>query len=191
MHPRSDAGRYPRLRGARGKRQRTPFVPLSTRPGVLPAVDGRRDQSRQPADPVRAAAGDAGRKGVDRRAVSPVAAPVSCVGDAEPVGAGGHLSAARGAARPLSAADRCRLPRSGVGASRADRHHRHRRRGAAPGDDLGRADRGAASRAPGPGRRERGRRNSQAGAVRPSRRPAPTERGALSPGAPARAPVRR
>ena len=46
---------------------RTALVPLHPRPGVLPAADGRRDQPRQPAHPIGAAAGDAGGPGVDRR----------------------------------------------------------------------------------------------------------------------------
>ena len=38
------------------------------RPGLLPAADGRRDQPRQPAHPVGAAAGDAGTPGLGRPA---------------------------------------------------------------------------------------------------------------------------
>ena len=69
--------------------------------------------------------------GVEHRA----AAPVPRAGDAEPDRAGGHLSAARGAARPLPAADRCRLSGAGGGADHAARHHRHGRGAAGAGDD--------------------------------------------------------
>ena len=69
VHPRPDAGRHPRQRGA-GRGRRPPQLPLRARPGVLPVADGRRDQPRQPAHPVGAAAGDAGaaRGGRRRRA---------------------------------------------------------------------------------------------------------------------------
>ena len=106
---------------------RPALVPLHPRPGVLPAADGRRDQPRQPAHPVGAVAGDAGGPRVGRRAVPSAAAAVPCAGDPEPAGAGRHLSAAGGAARPLPAADRRRLPRPRGRAAHADRHHRRRR----------------------------------------------------------------
>ena len=56
-------------------------------------------------------------------------------GDPEPDRAGGHLPAARGAARPLPAAGRRRLSRRGGRAAHADRDHRPRHRAGAPGDD--------------------------------------------------------
>ena len=87
-------------------------LPLRARPGVLPVADGRRDQPRQPAHPVGAAAGDAGAAGRGRRRRACAAAAVPRAGDAEPDRAGGHLPAARGAARPLPAGDRRRLPAS-------------------------------------------------------------------------------
>ena len=46
----------------------TPGLPLHRRADLLPAPDGRRDQPREPAHPVGAAAGDAGEGGVGRRA---------------------------------------------------------------------------------------------------------------------------
>ena len=53
-------------RGA-GRGRGPPQLPLRARPGVLPVADGRRDQPRQPAHPVGAAAGDAGAAGGGRR----------------------------------------------------------------------------------------------------------------------------
>ena len=66
VHARPDARRHHRRRGA-GRNRRPPLVPFRPRPGVLPVADGRRDQPRQPAHPVRAAAIDAGAAGRDRR----------------------------------------------------------------------------------------------------------------------------
>ena len=136
-------------------------------------------------------AGDAGGPGVDRRAVPPAAAPVPCAGDAEPAGAGGHLPAARGAARPLPAADRRRLPRPRFRAAHADRHHRPRRDPAARGDDRRRTDRGAAAGPAHPGRRQRRRCDPQAGALRTAGGRRRRARAALSPGGRGRAPARR
>ncbi len=59
-----------------------------------------------------------------------VPAALPRAGHAEPARAGGHLPAARSPARPLPAADRCRLSRPGRRAAHAVCHHRHRR---APG----------------------------------------------------------
>ena len=112
VHPGPDAGRHPRRRGAGDRRRRHPGVPLHRRADLLPAADGRRDQPRQPAHPVGALAGDAGEGGVGRRAAADPAEAVPRAGDAEPDRAGGHLSAARGAARPVPAADRRRLSRA-------------------------------------------------------------------------------
>ena len=56
-------------------------------------------------------------------------APVPRARDAEPAGAGRHLSPARGAARPLPAAGRCRLSRRGRRARDHDRHHQRQRAG--------------------------------------------------------------
>ena len=65
--------RHRRLRGARRERVRTAQLPLHQGPGVLPVADGGRNQPRQPAHPVRAAAGDAGTQGFGRRP-----APIRC-----------------------------------------------------------------------------------------------------------------
>ena len=59
----------------------------------------------------RAAAGDAGASCDGRRVAPRRARALPRAGDAEPAGAGRHLSAARSAARPFPAADRCQLSR--------------------------------------------------------------------------------
>ena len=110
VHPRPDAGRHRRQRGA-GRNRGPPRLPLRSRPGVLPVADGRRDQPRQPAHPVRPAAGDAGAAGRHRRRRARAAAAVPRAGDAEPDRAGRHLSAAGGAARPVPAGGQRQLPR--------------------------------------------------------------------------------
>ena len=55
-------------------------------------------------------------------------AAVPCAGDAEPAGAGRHLSAARSPARPFPAADRCRLSRPRRRTADAALHHLRRRK---------------------------------------------------------------
>ena len=60
VHARPDAVRHPRHRGAGGKPRRQAQLPLHPRPDLRAAADGRRDQPRQPAHPVGAAAGHAG-----------------------------------------------------------------------------------------------------------------------------------
>ena len=67
-------------------------LPLHPGPGLLPAADGRRDQPRQPAHPVGAAAGDAGAPGHRRRPRPRPARAVPRARDPEPDRAGGHLS---------------------------------------------------------------------------------------------------
>ena len=106
----------------------TAAAPSASSPGrCSPVADGRRDQPRQPAHPVGAAAGDAGISRHHRRRALRPAAALPCAGDAEPDGAGGHLSAAGGPARPLSDADRRALSRSRGGTAHADRDHRRAR----------------------------------------------------------------
>ena len=80
------------------------LVPVREGTDLRPAPDGGRDQPRQPAHPVGAAAGHAGASRLGRRRAARPAAALPRAGDAEPHRAGGHLSAARGAARPLPAA---------------------------------------------------------------------------------------
>ena len=80
----------------------------------------RRDQPRAAEDPGGAARGDAGAAGDDRGHDAPARAAVPRPRDPEPDRVRGHLSAARGAARPLPAADGVRLPepRRRVGGAR-------------------------------------------------------------------------
>ena len=70
----------------------------------------RRDQPRHAEDPVRAAGGDGGAAGHGRRGAARGAAAVPGGGHAEPDRAGGHLPAARGAARPVPDAGRVGYP---------------------------------------------------------------------------------
>src|SRR3984893_9697245 len=155
MHARPDARRHSRLRSPRRKRERAALVPFRPGSRLLPTVDGGRNQPREPAHAVGAAAGDAGGPGVDCRPISSAAAAISCAGDAKPARAGGHLSSAGSPARPLPVADRCRLPRPRRRAADADCDDRNPRGPAAAGDEHRRADGGAAPRAPHSGRRER------------------------------------
>ena len=102
-------------------------VPLHPRSDLRPAPDGRRDQPRQPAHPVGAAAGDAGAARHRRRHPPRCAEAVPRARHAEPDRAGGHLSPPRSAARPLPDADRRRLSRPRGRATHRVRHHRRRR----------------------------------------------------------------
>ena len=77
------------------------------RPDLREPHPRRRDQPRARQGAERAARGDAGAPGHDRRRDASAARAVPRAGDAEPDRAGGHLPAARGAGRPLHAeADR-------------------------------------------------------------------------------------
>ena len=157
VHARPDAGRHPRLGSPGNRRRRRARVPLRRGAGVLSAPDGRRDQPRLAPDPVGAASGDAGAVGDDRRSAASAATAVPCSGDAEPDRAGGHLSAARGATRPIPRADRRALSRPQDRARHPDGDHRRRRRGRARGVHRPEPDGGAASGAPDAGRRGGGR----------------------------------
>ena len=96
-------------------------------PGVRAAADGRRNQPRQPAHAVGAAAGDAGAAHHRCRRAARSAEAVPRAGDAKPAGAGRHLSAAGSPARPLPDGDRRRLSRSRRRAAHPVRDHRRRR----------------------------------------------------------------
>jgi MoxR-like ATPase len=65
--------------------RRQALVPLHPRPGLLPAADGRRDQPRQPAHPVGAAAGDAGAARHGRRRAPRPAAPFHVLATQNPL----------------------------------------------------------------------------------------------------------
>ena len=108
VHARPDAERHrrhARLRPADAARSG-----WRKRPDVHRAAAGRRDQPRAGQDAERAARGDAGAPGLDRRPAPPARRVLHRVRHAEPGRARGHLSAARGAARPLPAQGRGRLP---------------------------------------------------------------------------------
>src|SRR5277367_6152414 len=94
---------------------------------VFAASDGRRNQPRQPAHAVGAAASDAGaaHHGCGRATRSAEAVP--CAGDAKSAGAGRHLSAAGSPARSLPDGDRRRLSGSRRRAAHPVRNHRCRR----------------------------------------------------------------
>ena len=77
-----------------------------------------RDQPRPGEGAVGAARGDAGAPGHARPHDARRARPVPRDGDAEPDRVGGHLSAARGAGRPVHAQDPRRLPAPRRGADR-------------------------------------------------------------------------
>ena len=68
------------------------------RAGICPALDGRRDQSRQPAYPVGAIAGDAGAARYDRRHAARSSETLSRSGNTESARAGRDISFAGGAA---------------------------------------------------------------------------------------------
>ena len=120
-------------------------------------LDGRRDQPREPAHPVGAAAGHAGAACHGCRRPPRPAQAVPRAGDPESARAGRHLSAARGAARPLPDASRRRLSRPRGGAAHPVRHHRRRGDAAEAGHDGRRPDRRAAPGAAPAGRRVGGR----------------------------------
>ena len=90
--------------------QQTRDVRVPAGPGVRERAARRRDQPRDAEDAVRAARGDGGAPGDGRRRHAPAARPVPAARDGEPDRAGGNVPAARGAARPLLAQDRARLP---------------------------------------------------------------------------------
>ena len=92
VHARSDALRHSRRRGDGGRARPLAQLPLHQGADLRPTADGRRDQPRQPAHAVGAAAGDAGASRHGRRRAARSAGPVPRAGDAEPAGAGGRLS---------------------------------------------------------------------------------------------------
>ena len=127
VHARSDAVGYSRRRGARREHAGKRSFRFISGPGVRAAPDGRRNQPRQPAHPVGAAAGDAGAAHHRCRRAARSAEAVPCAGHAKPAGAGRHLSAAGSPARPLPDGDRRRLSRSRRRAAHPVRDHRRRR----------------------------------------------------------------
>ena len=165
VHARPHAVRHHRRGGARGPARPAPLVPLHQGADLHPAPDGRRDQPRQPQDAVGAVAGDAGAPRHGRRRPPRRAGALPRARDPEPARAGGHLSAAGGAARPLPLADRRELSRSRRRAAHALRHHRHRGAPARSDPHRRRADEHPAPRAPDPRARQGRRGDPAAGAL--------------------------
>ena len=165
VHARFDAVRHPRHRSARGKPDRQAQLPLPAGSGVRPASDGRRDQPRQPAYAIGAAAGDAGTARDRRRHASRSAKAVSCPRHAKPARTGRHLSAAGSPARPLPDGNRRRLSRPQSRAKNSVRNHRCRGNARESSDERRGSDDRAASGAAAAGRRIRRRSDSCAGAL--------------------------
>ena len=86
------------------------LVPRAPRSDLRQPRAGRRDQPRPRQGAERSARSHAGTAGHHRRPVAHAAAAVPGDGDAEPDRAGRHLSAARGADRPLPVQADRRLP---------------------------------------------------------------------------------
>ena len=99
-------------------RSRDRQVPLSARPDLRSAGARRRNQPRLAQGAERAAGGHGGAAGDPRRAIDAPARAVFRDRDAKPAGAGGHLPAARIAARPLPDARASRVS-GGGGRARA------------------------------------------------------------------------
>ena len=100
VHAGPDAGRHHRHehphRGGRPAR-----LPLPAGPDLRQPRPRRRDQPRHAQDAVEPARGDAGAPGHGRPPALPARSAVLRPRDPEPARDGGHLSPARGAARPL------------------------------------------------------------------------------------------
>ena len=90
--------------------QRSARLRVPAGPDLHEPAARRRDQPRPAEDAGGAARGDAGAAGHDRGRDAPLDAAVPRARDAEPDRVRGHVPAARGAARPLPAAHRRRLP---------------------------------------------------------------------------------
>ena len=108
VHPRPPAQRHHRRHGVRPER-RDVLVPRGTR--LHERADRRRDQPREPEDPVGAARGDGGTPGHRRRREPPGPPPVPRHRHPEPARLPGHLPAPRRAARPLRDAADTRVRR--------------------------------------------------------------------------------
>ena len=107
VHARSAAGRHHRHDHLQHAHR---AVHAEAWPAVREPRARRRGQPRAGQGAVGAARGDAGAPGHDRRHDAPAARSVPRARDAEPDRAGGHVPAARGAARSLHAADQGQLP---------------------------------------------------------------------------------
>src|SRR6185437_5813319 len=96
-------------------------VPVPSRPDLRARDPRRRDQPREPEGAERAARGDGGAPGDRRGRDAAAARAVLRHRDAEPAAPGGHLPAARIAARPVPHADQPRLSGREGGARAAAR----------------------------------------------------------------------
>ena len=119
VHARPDARRHRRQHDHR-QRKRIQGSALLARPDLRAPGAGRRDQSRDAQDAVRAARGHAGTHRHQRHADHGTGAAVPGHGDAEPDRDGRNLSPSRSAARPLPDEDPGALPY----ARRAGHHRR-------------------------------------------------------------------
>ena len=90
----------------------------------------RRNQPHPAEDPGRAAPGDAGAEGQRGQTQLRPRETVLRPRDAKPDRARGHVSAARGAARPVHVSHQCRLPERGGGAADRQVHDGRRDAGA-------------------------------------------------------------
>ena len=135
------------LVGTRIYNQKTGEFATSLGPVFTQPAARRRDQPRAGQGAERAARGDAGAPGDDRRRDAPRARAVPRDGDAEPDRDRGHLSAARGAGRPLHDEGAGRLPDARRRSSSSSSASPARRSDVAPVATTD-AARGAAARVP-------------------------------------------
>jgi hypothetical protein len=98
VHQRPAAGRRGRHLGLRAREER---LRVPSRPDLHPGAAGRRNQPRHAEDPVRPARSDGRAPGHRRRRHARAARTVLRHRHPEPGAPGGHLPAARIAARPL------------------------------------------------------------------------------------------
>src|SRR2546422_484592 len=133
---RARGGFVPAFRDVRLRAQAGRFPPPA-RAGLHERPPRGRDQPRAAEDPIRAARGDAGTTSHPGGRDVSIGPAVLRDRDAESDRARRHLSAPRGAGRPVPAEDRCRLSDAGAGdrSPRASTEATRRRR-----DDSGRDD---------------------------------------------------
>ena len=101
VHARPDARRHRRHEHRAGARARRDVLRVPAGADLRERRARRRDQPRDAEDAVGAARGDAGHERVGRQDDLPARAAVLRARDAEPARDGGHVSAARSAARSV------------------------------------------------------------------------------------------
>ena len=125
VHARPDARRHHRHRHPGGERRRAAQLPLPARARLRQPRAGRRDQPRHAQDAVGAARGDAGAHGHGgQRAPTALPEPFFVLATQNPIEDGGHLPAARGAARPLPVQGQRPLPLGRRPDGDPEPHHR-------------------------------------------------------------------